>query len=202
LGVPVSHVAVIPSIYQPWTDRCLRGCELNTFVVDNTETNRGVAASWNLGIDEMERRGADWLIIVSAAIRFGPPGGLDFLAALDEHLDALAVEAAQGIGWHLIAINKRTFERIGRFDENFYPAYFEDIDFGRRMWIEFDQEQWPRTFADVSIAGTSHGVDLGGAVVNNGVLAKYYRWKWGGDKGYETHTKPFGKKPIYYWPAR
>ena len=198
----MTHVAVIPSIYPEWTERCLRGCALNTFVVDNTVKNRGVAASWNLGIDELDRIGGDWLIIVSAAIRFGPPGGLDFLAACEANPDALAVEAAQGIGWHLIAINRRTIDRVGTFDENFHPAYFEDIDYGRRMWLEFDQEQWPRVWADVSIAGVSHGVDLGGAVVNNYALTKYYRYKWGGDKGQETYTKPFGNRPIHHWPAR
>ena len=196
----MSHVAVIPSIYAEWTERCLRGCKLNTFVVDNTVKNKGVAASWNLGIDELDRIGGDWLIIVSAAIRFGPPGGLDFLAACEANPDALALEAAQGIGWHLIAINRRTIDRVGRFDENFHPAYFEDIDYGRRMWLEFDQEQWPRFHADVSIAGVSHGVDLGGAKIDNTKLASYYRSKWGGDKGAETYDKPFGRRPIHYWP--
>lgn len=196
----MSHVAVIPSIYQPWTDRCLRDCNLNTYVVDNTETNRGVAASWNIGIDQMERLGADWLIIVSAAIRFGPPGGDDLLAALDANPDALAVEAAQGIGWHLIAIHRRVFETIGRFDENFWPAYYEDIDFGRRMWLGFAQQQWPRIHCDVSLAGFSHGVDLGGAVIDNDKLAAYYAEKWGGPKGEETYHRPFGNRPIHWWP--
>lgn len=196
----MSHVAVLPSIHKPWTDRCLRGCLLDPMVVDNTQHNRGVAASWNLGIDEVERTGADWLVIISAAIRFGPPGGYDFLEALDANPDALAVEAAQGIGWHLVAISRRTIETVGRFDENFWPAYYEDIDYGRRMWLAFNQEQWPRVHVDVSIAGVSHGVDLGGAVIDNELLQTYYRRKWGGDKGEETLTAPFGSHPINYWP--
>ena len=114
--------------------------------------------------------------------------------------DALAVEAAQGIGWHLIAFHRRVFETVGRFDENFWPAYYEDIDFGRRMWLGFAQQQWPRIHCDVSLAGFSHGVDLGGAVIDNDKLAAYYAEKWGGPKGEETYHRPFGNRPIHWWP--
>lgn len=47
----MSFVAVLPSIFTPYTETCLGSMcdELrdNTMVVDNTEQNRGVPASWN-----------------------------------------------------------------------------------------------------------------------------------------------------------
>jgi hypothetical protein len=129
------YVAVIPSIYQPYTDDCIASCKLdNMVVVDNTIDNRGVARSWNIGIRNMYERHANWLIIISAAVRFGEPGGLDLVEALTQFPDAIACEG-EGYGWHLIAFNRRTVDRVGLFDENFYPGPFGDNDYGRRITL-------------------------------------------------------------------
>ena len=92
--MPVKYVAVIPSIYQPYTDACVASCKLdNVVVVDNTVTNLGIAGGWNAGVRAMYERGADWTIIVSAAVRFGAPGGLDLVEAMDANPDVFCVEA-------------------------------------------------------------------------------------------------------------
>ena len=48
------HLVVIPSIWQPFTDECVRTLQPTdlgpTLVVDNTTTNRGVARAWNTGL--------------------------------------------------------------------------------------------------------------------------------------------------------
>lgn len=201
-----SLVGVLPSIYPLWTERCITS--LDPFVakavqiVDNTQHNRGVAASWNLGVAAMYEADADWLLILSAACRFGERGGIDLVEALHEHEGAHAVEAAHGIGWHCIAIARSTFDAVGRFDENFWPAYFEDLDFGRRVhcWLGDDPPWWPKVSIDVAIAGFSHGVDLGGAVVDNDRIQRYYRQKWHGPRGEERTCKPFGDRALNYWP--
>lgn len=202
-----SHVLVLPSIYGLWTERCVASMSpellgTQSLVIDNSEKNLGVARSWNLGVERMYDVGADWLVICSAACRFGVRGGEDLLDALEEHEGALAVEAAHGIGWHLIAIARSTFDAVGRFDENYWPAYMEDIDFGRRVhcWLGDEPPWWPKVSIDVAIAGFSHGVDLGGAVVHHDRLEKYYRQKWGGGRGEERYCQPFGNKSLSYWP--
>lgn len=173
-----------------------------TVVVDNSEKNIGVAASWNLGVARMYEAEADWLIIMSAALRFGAPGGLDFLAALDPNADAVAVEAGHGIGWHLIAIARSTFDAVGTFDENFWPAYMEDVDWGHRVhcWLAGNPPWWPKVSVDVAIAGFAHGIDLGGVRVDNAALDSYYRRKWHGTRGQERTCLPFGDQPLSYWP--
>ena len=127
------YVAVIPSVFQPYTDACVATCKLdNVVVVDNRSRNLGIAASWNIGIRKMYNHRADWLIIISAAVRFGEPGGLDLVESMRTHPDAMGVGGGLD-GWHLIAFHRRTFDAVGWFDENFYPGYFEDADFGRRV---------------------------------------------------------------------
>lgn len=189
--------AVLPSIYPLWTERCIatmdEGLRTDTLIVDNTEHNRGVAGSWNLGIDCMEQRRSDWLILVSASMRFGAPGGRDFLAELVADTDSPAVEALF-LGWHLIAFRRDTIERVGRFDEVFYPGYYEDIDYSRRaaLAFHFAAPYWRKVEVDASHAGHAHGILLGGVEVQSVKQERRYMRKWGGPKGAETYRHPYG----------
>jgi hypothetical protein len=120
----VSFVAVLPSIYPPWTEACvasMRGPLLwNLDVFDNTQVNRGVSVAWNYGVRRMYDLDADWLVILSAGMRFGQQGGDDFAQALDEAPEgSWAVEAgacptdpSYGFGWHCIAFHRTTFDRV------------------------------------------------------------------------------------------
>lgn len=196
-GIAVtSFVAVLPSIHQPYTDTCLGSMcpELRdaTLVVDNTRHNRGVPASWNLGIDRMESRGSEWLVIVSAACRFGPEGGSDLLAALEA--TTFPVVEAQYVGWHLIAFHRNVFADVGRFDENFFPGYWEDCDYGYRLSLAYDLAPpfWTKTLVNVTLESFAHGIQLAGVEVDPEKLAAYYVEKWGGPPSQETYRVPFG----------
>jgi hypothetical protein len=225
------YVAVIPSIYQPYTNACIASCRLdNVTVVDNTRVNKGVAASWNIGVREMYATGADWTIIISASVRFGKAGGLDLVQAMDEYPDALVVEAGtydmthttsntpptrwdengtplDGFGWHLLAIHRRTFDDVGLFDENIWPAYMEDTDWNHRckvFYTDIDWSRapyWPRVPVDGIVAYVGHGVDLGRVNIQRGGQMDYYKRKWGGEPHHEWEH-PFNdpNNPVSFWP--
>lgn len=201
----MSFVAVLPSIHKPYTDICLqsmaRPLHRATTVVDNTVTNRGVPASWNHGIDNMG--GADWLIIISAACRFSPLGGMDFI----DHLDTAGhpVVEARYVGWHLIAFHRDVIERVGRFDENFYPAYWEDCDYARRIALAYDLEPpfWTKVECEVVLESFAHGIQLAGIYIDPVPLADYYAEKWGGMPSFETFDTPFDSgNRLDWWPDR
>lgn len=200
------YVAVLPSIHPPWTERAIADSRLDPLIiVDNTRHNRGVAASWNLGarmvLDDLDMQ---WLVIVSAACRFGKPGGLDFIDALYANRGAAAVEAAHGIGWHLIAFHRTTLEQAGLFDENFWPGYYEDMDYARRVQLACglgEPPWWPKVTVDVSIQGFAHGIDLAGVKPDPEKLLGYYRAKWGGPPGEEILDRPFGMYSHDWWPT-
>lgn len=176
-----------------------------TIVVDNRVNNLGVPKSWNVSVDKVLEINADWLIIISAAMRFGKPGGHDLLDTLRETdpNSVIAIEAGHGIGWHLISFPRHVFEATGKFDENF--NYREDEDFARRISLAYGLKNkfWDKHSFDCAIAGFSHGVDLGGAVIDNEALLEYYRQKHGGDKGAETFKTPFNlqDKDFRWWPT-
>lgn len=205
----VNVVVVMPVIYQPWADRCLATMSAtmleNLIVVDNTQVNRGTSAAWNDGVNAALSGGADWLVILSEAMRFGPPGGDDFLATLDVTLDPIAVEAGHGLGFHCLAFPRRVLETVGRFDENL-KAYFEDNDYARRIFLAFglDPPYWQKvTDLELAFAGFAHAIDLAGVRPNNDQLRGYYIDKWGAPPGGgESFATPFGdpEHDIDWWP--
>lgn len=202
----MTYTCVLPSAYQTWTDLCLKNCKLEkVLVVDNTVENKGVSASWNLGIDKMKVEEADWLIILSAAMRFGESGGLDFVEELEKVEDTIALEAGMGLGWHMIAFHKDTIEKVGRFDANFYPAYYEDIDYGHRIRLVYgnlDPPYWGKFNVDAGIAGWGHGLSLGQIPGRGDETKAYMLEKWGDLAGADLYTHPFNDptNSLKYWP--
>lgn len=198
----ISYQVILPYVYQPYLDDCIVTLKLppeHVNVVDNTIDNRGVGGSWNIGIELMKEKNCDWLIILSSAMRFGEAGGLDMIEQLEKHPDADLIHFAHKsvpeqpyirgkswgyadgvLGWHCTAINKRVIEAVGKFDPNFYPAYFEDIDYDLRI----DKAMPSPTVKvilpiDARSESTGHGVALAGIQIPNDQLIAYFATKWG-----------------------
>jgi len=159
--------------------------------------NLGVARSWNIGAREVLDRELDYLVLISASMRFGPTLHTTWREQMDLNWGAVIIEAS-GHSWHLIAIHRRVFETIGLFDENFYPAYFEAIDFGYRMRLVDLEGYWPRVWVNA----LSQGAALHNQVVScpSDPLLAYYAKKWGGAKGKERYDLPFNGRPLDWWP--
>ncbi len=204
--------AVLPSIYPPWTEQCLSSmCQLfrdRTVVVDNTETNIGVTASWNRGRQKVLDRGDDWLVVLSACLRFGSPGGADFIVELPPMPTDIVAVQARDVNWHLIAFPRvPTLEQVGEFDEVFF-AYCEDVDYMRRIGLIFGLDvkstappeipEWVTADIDVECAGIAHGVTLGGAVVDNVATNAAYVAKHGAMAHGETFLTPYDD-PALDW---
>jgi GT2 family glycosyltransferase len=90
-------------------------------------------------------------------------------------------------------------ENCGWFDENFYPAYFEDNDMFYRMALAGQK----------SYLTTEYGFYHKQSATCETVVTKdmwnycegYYRSKWGGYPGEEIYTHPFNNKnnKIDHW---
>lgn len=208
-------VAVLPYIHQGWADACTSSMApeflASTLLVDNTEANIGIMASHNRGIDRMREVDAEWLIVVSAAMRFGSPGGMDFVEALAAHDDHPVIEAAGVFGWHLIAFRRDLLDKVGRWDENFTPYGFDDLDMSLRIQraVGVDGrygQVWTKVHGDWSDAGMAHSVHLAGVRADVNAQIAYFMEKWGRHPGASdvmAHMHPFGDQfnPIGYWPV-
>lgn len=89
-------------------------------------TNQGVAGSWNLGIKLLPFEPV-WFF--SSADVVYQPGALAKLAEAKTDEITLTADFPH---WQTFAIGEEVVRRIGLFDENLYPIYFEDNDYMQR----------------------------------------------------------------------
>jgi len=202
----MNYVCVMPWVVWDWRHEALKRAKIDIDLIDNSINNRGVPRSWNIGIDLMRARDADWLIVMSAAIRFGKEGGQDFIRLLESKPDHRVISALGTFGWHLIAFSRETIETAGRFDENFFPGYLEDIDYGIRMYRVKPDAPWGAYPINVTDAGMAHALRKANIEVDNTHIHTYFEQKWGrqpGGEWHEYHHRPFGddSNPIGYWPT-
>jgi len=197
----INYVVCVPYNDKAWLDACLTTCKIpseNIFPVDNTDQNKGVAASWNMGIDLMKKRDADWLILLSSSVRFGEPGGMDFINGLDGLVGRLERRVESGLSYHLIAFHEGIFDTVGRFDENFYPCQWEDYDFNIRIERAYGAFRVTKIFCDAKPEAYAHGTNLARGDAQR--LINYCRAKWGSEQVPEF-SEPFGKYSVKYWPS-
>lgn len=94
---------------------------------------------------------------------------------------------------------KSAFDVVGCWDENFYPAYFEDIDAGRRAMLAGlalglcpDTNVWHYGSATLAHDSQLEAAHHDWFKRNEA----YYVRKWGGKIGSETYTTPFNDPSL------
>lgn len=106
----------------PWMElAAARGASVELY---RPGRNLGVAASWNW---MLERTLDEGLVIANDDVSLGP-------SAFADLVDALATRPfATADGWACFAQSPECTRRVGWYDENFWPAYYEDNDYALRM---------------------------------------------------------------------
>lgn len=152
--------------------------------------NIGVSAAWNMAIKVTPK--APWWCIVNSDITFGKGDLARLAATVEEGSGALYFM----LGMAAFAITRHTLFSVGFFDENFHPAYDDDLDFVRRAVIV------GTPVIEVGFSGTHVGsaVIYADPVLRNlngrthPANDRYYERKWGGYKqGGECFETPFGR---------
>lgn len=222
-----SLLVVLPVLDADWARPCLTSVLApnsaagwdaeQTLVVDNTRDgidiggpwdavpgfrdpdghNLGVARSWNVGARRVLDEGLDYLVLCSASMQFGPVLHTTWVQQMERFWGENVIEC-DGHSWHLIAFHRRVFERVGLFDENFWPAYVEGLDYGYRMRMVGWEGGWRRCWVNAMSRGVAHHLQWIECPFRP--LDAYYRRKWGGTKGEETNVLPFGDKPLDWFP--
>ena len=106
-------------------------CELNAFVANmrvlDMPNNFGCAGSWNLGIKSFPF--APWWMIVSDDVTFHA-GALEIFAEACGP-DVITISDEWPF-YQFFGVGEAVVNVVGLFDENLYPANFEDDDYQRR----------------------------------------------------------------------
>lgn len=169
--------------------------------------NMGVARAWNMGIKFMREKGAEILWIVSSGLKFKHGFYEDVLLNGNGKNSEFGLLTNQA--WRCIGIGTHTFDVCGKFDENFYPGYYEDNDFLYRMKIAkihdpSSEIMLPKINVDAEVIEPAHVRTRGLAKINMRELVNYYYFKWGGFPGTETYRHPwnFEEKGISFWERK
>lgn len=187
--------------------RLIHKLEGGQVILKDYRQNRGLAKSWNEGI--MMSEDADVTIIFNDDITFSP-GDVDLIAKTSvENPRNFIVTCA---GWNEVhqarmvlhglacfAIQKIAIDTVGYFDENFWPAYFEDNDFWRRCILA--------GLSHVNCSDTNV-IHKGSQSIRNSLKLnlqnettfraneQYYFSKWGGGPREETFPTPFDNPEL------
>lgn len=206
----VTYHIHLHSTYEPVIDTCAMLAERDNVCLFPHLYNRGLAKSMNDSLLLAYENGAE-MVINSNDDSLWSEGDLDrLIATAADHRSEFAVTCLgshagrpiEDMGFCAVAFNPIAFEVLGCFDENFFPAYFEDTDYGHRAELHgFKKLYALDTFVQ----------HKGGTIYKNEALRAqnhhtfrlnkaYYIQKWGGHPGEESEPCPFGQFPLYIAP--
>ena len=159
------------------------------FVHYKPEKNLGVSGSWNMLMDYADKVKGTHVLLLNDDIYLGKSEEeINTIIRLWEP-EFICTE----LNWCSFILSVETLKKVGKFDENFFPAYFEDNDYFRRMLL-----------ANVSIIMNSmlnpiiyrNSMTIQKSPeLNNGFEKnrQYYISKWGGQPTQETFNTPFNQ---------
>lgn len=157
----------------------------------HSEVNLGVAKSWNFFCELAREEGLDAVVIANDDIILFDDTVITMLNKLKEcPRDFIAYNG--DTAFSLFTLPLSVFNLVGKFDENFYPAYFEDNDYVMRMKlnnITMHYLESPGYYHQGS--STIRALSPSELEVHHQVFRKnqaYYVQKWGGLPGNESPT--------------
>lgn len=203
----MTYAIILPVTKPDLAETCLNSIDplirVNVIEVDNTLHNIGVARSWNVGAKHVLDNKLDFLIICSQSMVF-TDGMRDFIDQLNPNESGKNTK----FGWHLIALSRDTIEKCGLFDTNFYPAYYEDSDYIRRLELLGIHEPLGDThipFAEVNAREQGRALAISGRnpiAINYGAVKGYFIRKWGDEPFYDQgrrdslYSHPFNNPSL------
>lgn len=151
--------------------------------------NLGVAKSWNYLLDRIYQE-HDYAVILNDDVYLDKTS--KNIESLVEHFPNQKIYT-NPMDWCVFILPKKTYELVGRFDEQFYPAYCEDNDYVYRLKL-LGYKAWktPLLIPGVHRASMTLEKDytLQNAFHENKI--KYIE-KWGGEPDFEKYKSPYNK---------
>lgn len=197
--------------------------QVNVFVVDNWNHNRGVAAGWNLGVRNAMAAGCTHILVSNDDVILGSRVFSRCADELDTHSDTLIATAcntrgektvtpynidtfgsdtvSEGPDYSCFMVTPRLFEEVGTFDENIYPAYFEDNDSHHRIKLAGKKAVACGIATMLHRGSQTQNYEGSAPVVTSQLFERnrsYYVRKWGGVPGEEKFPTPYNDPSLTY----
>lgn len=158
--------------------------------------NLGVARAWNTFHDTITD---DYIIIANDDVQVEPYTIERMVTAAEQNPNQILFsgDGASGNAFSLFLLTKFGYDVIGKFDEHFYPAYFEDNDYARRMFLKgyYVVPVNGATYFHVGSSTMAKYTPMEMDAHHNAFRANmaYYLRKWGGMPQVEEFETPFNR---------
>jgi GT2 family glycosyltransferase len=156
--------------------------------VHTQHKNIGVAASWNMLCDIIYAK-HDWALLLNDDVYLGYDADTINQVIDDNNTFGLI---QSHLNFSVILLQKEFFEFVGRFDEKFYPAYYEDSDYLYRMKL-LGVFQGVDAKLNPKDARVSQTYEKSPEFVNDAMKYSRLRYieKWGNIPLLETYKTPY-----------
>jgi GT2 family glycosyltransferase len=95
--------------------------------------------------------------------------------------------------WSVFIIPKKTYIKLGMFDEQFHPAYYEDNDYTYRMKMQ-GIRPFKIPFLNPIVYKNSQTIEKDPTIMAYSKINRSrYLAKWGGLPNQEIYTKPYNQ---------
>jgi GT2 family glycosyltransferase len=164
----------------------IKNANLTIFEPSN---NLGVSASWNYLCDTIFEEN-DYAVILNDDI---------YLGRREHELDNLLTNHKKDFytstqDWCSFILPKSTYTKVGKFDIDFYPAYFEDNDYMYRMQLAGLKSIFKIPFLSPFLYKASMTLEKDPSIRNGYINnARLYEEKWGGRPNEEKFKTPYNK---------
>jgi GT2 family glycosyltransferase len=160
----------------------IRFSKSGLIIIEN-DKNVGVGASWNQLCKKIFEKN-DYALILNDDI---------YLGKKQEQIISLIQKKSVGLiratpDWCAFIISKETYEKVGEFDECFYPAYYEDKSYEYRMKLKGVKHPELNPVVYKSSQTIEKDPEIFEASKKN---KKIYIEMWGGEPNKETYTNPY-----------
>jgi GT2 family glycosyltransferase len=160
------------------------------FMIYRPQENLGVANSWNMLMDYSEKIGATHVLMLNDDIYLGKnENALNML--IKKNLDDDFINSFHN--WCSYILRVDIWNKAGKFDEEFFPAYFEDNSFDYKMNLVGAKKSWT-SFLDPIVYRNSMSIakdpTLNQKFMQN---REMYVQMWGGLPTQEKYLTKFNK---------
>lgn len=115
--------------------------------------------------------------------------------ALDTTAEYSSLRFMAGVNWSSFVIGRQCYETVGAFDEQFYPAYYEDNDYRYRMKRAGVPYLVCKDLLHPQVFRSSCTLEKDRSIARQAITNRdRYRTKWGGLPDEETYREPYDGK--------
>ena len=164
------------------------------FMIYRPEQNLGVAGSWNMLMDYSEKIGATHVLMLNDDIYLGKTEH-EVRMIIKNNPDADFINSFQNWCSYILKIDM--WKKVGGFDVEFFPAYFEDNSFDYKMTLANANKSWT-SFLDPIVYRNSMSIakepSLNSRFMQN---RQMYIDMWGGlpsEEKFKTKFEKFNDK--------